>query len=135
MRWPSRVALAAAGAFEPQGHLADPGEDSDACRPVQRMLATIRVHEWALRLVTRCGLRHEDLAKHVRGTLVEFHHRQPSIIREVDIEEWLAPGTPQDRLLALARHSTEGPFDCWLVSKRVNYPRNDAPDLLAPLAA
>ena len=40
-----------------------------------------------------------------------------------------------DRLLALARRSTEGPFDCWPVSKRVNYPRNDAPDLLAPLAA
>ena len=68
-------------------------------------------------------------------TLVDIHHRQPSIIREVDFDEWLAPDTPQDRLLALARHSTEGPFDCWPVSKRVNYPRNDDPDLLAPVAS
>ena len=69
-------------------------------------------------------------------TLVDIHHRQPSIIRERDdFDEWLAPDTPQDRLLALARHSTEGPFDCWPVSKRVNYPRNDDPELLAPLAA
>ena len=67
--------------------------------------------------------------------LADIHHRQPSIIREVDFEEWLAPDTPQDRLLALARRSCEGPFECWPVSKRVNSPRNDAPDLLAPLAA
>ena len=44
------------------------------------------------------------------------------------------PDTPHGRLLALARRSTEGPFDCWPVSKRVNYPRIDDPDLLAPLA-
>ena len=69
--------------------------------------------------------------------LVHIHHRhrQPSIIEAEDFEEWLAPDTGTERLLALARRSTEGPFDCWPVSKRVNYPRNDDPDLLAPLAA
>lgn len=54
------------------GHLADPREDSDACRAVGWMLATIRVHECAL-LLTRCGLRHENLARHVRGRPV---HRE-----------------------------------------------------------
>ena len=67
-------------------------------------------------------------------TLGDIHHRQPSIIEADDYEEWLAPDTPHGRLLTLARHSTEGPFDCWPVSKRVNYPRIDDPDLLAPLA-
>ena len=65
--------------------------------------------------------------------LDDIHHRQPSIIREGDFEEWLAPDTPQDRLLALARHSTEGPFDCWRVSRRVNSPRNEGAELVQPL--
>ena len=70
-----------------------------------------------------------------KSPLGDIHHRQPSIVEAVDFDEWLAPDTPQDRLLALARHSTEGPFDCWPVSKRVNYPRNDDPDLLSPVAS
>ena len=52
-----------------------------------------------------------------------------------DVDEWLDPDTAEDRLLALARRSTEGPFDCRTVSKRVNSPRNDDPDLLRPLEA
>ena len=67
--------------------------------------------------------------------LADIHHRQPSIIPTVDFDEWLDPDTAEDRLLALARRSTEGPFDCWAVSKRVNSPRNDDPDLLRPLDA
>ena len=65
--------------------------------------------------------------------LIAIHHRQPSIIEADDFEEWLAPDTPQDRLLALARRSTEGPFDCWRVSRRVNSPRNEGADLKRPL--
>ena len=61
--------------------------------------------------------------------------RRPSIVEAADVDEWLDPDTAEDRLLALARRSTEGPFDCWTVSKRVNSPRNDDPDLLRPLDA
>ena len=50
-----------------------------------------------------------------------------------DFEEWLALDTPQERLLALARRSHEGPFECWPVSKHVNNARNDTPDLMRPL--
>ena len=66
-------------------------------------------------------------------TLVDIHHRQPSIIAVDDFEEWLALDTPQERLLALARRSHEGPFECWRVSKHVNNACNDTPDLMLPL--
>ena len=65
--------------------------------------------------------------------LTAIHHRQPSIIRAVDFGEWLAPGTPLDRLLAMARGAYELPFDHWRVSQRVNNPRNEGPDLVQPL--
>ena len=65
--------------------------------------------------------------------VIAIHDRQPSIIEADDFDEWLDPGTGTERLLALARPAYEGPFDCWPVSKRVNYPRNDTPDLLLPL--
>ena len=42
--------------------------------------------------------------------------------------------TGTERLLAPARRSTERPFQRYRVSRRVNNARNDAPDLLAPLA-
>ena len=65
--------------------------------------------------------------------LVDIHHRQPAIIEAVDFDDWLAPATPRDRLLAVARRVYEGPFDCWPVSRRVNNARNDNSDLLLPL--
>ena len=48
-------------------------------------------------------------------------------------DEWLAPDTPEERRLALARSAYEGPFSCWPVSRRVNNARNDDPELLLPL--
>ena len=64
-----------------------------------------------------------------------IHHRQPSILEAEGFDEWLAPGTPTERLLALARHSHEGPFESRRVSRRVNNSRNEGPDLLLPLEA
>ena len=55
------------------------------------------------------------LATAAAPTLVDIHHRQPSIIDVDDFEEWLALDTPQERLLALSRYSYEGPFECWRV--------------------
>ena len=65
--------------------------------------------------------------------LADIHHRQPAILDAGDFDEWLAPDTAQDRLLALARRPHEGRFDRWPVSRLVNNARNDAPDLLLPL--
>ena len=65
--------------------------------------------------------------------LTELYHRQPAVIRAEDFQDWLDPSTPAQRLLAMARHPHPGPFDRWRVSRRVNSPRNDAPELLQPL--
>ena len=66
-------------------------------------------------------------------TLADLHPRQPSIIEPDDYEEWLAPETDTQRLLALARRPSEGPFEHWPVSQRVNNVRNDDAALLRPL--
>ena len=55
---------------------APPDPESDASRTVSWMLSTIRPHECVL-LVTRCGVRHEDLARHVRTR----PRQQPAIVR------------------------------------------------------
>ena len=67
------------------------------------------------------------------AALVDLHHRQPALVDAQECEEWLAPDTGTERLLALARRSHPGPFARWPVSRRVNSPRNDEPDLLLPL--
>ena len=66
--------------------------------------------------------------------LTAIHHRQPSILWAEDFEEWLNPDATQNRLLAMARRSHEGPFEHWRVSRRVNNPRNEGPDLVQPLS-
>ena len=52
-----------------------PDPPSEGSRTVSWMLATIRPHECAL-LVTRCGVRHEDLGRHVRA---RAQRRDPDI--------------------------------------------------------
>lgn len=49
-----------------KGLRSEPLQETHACRAVRWLLSTIRVHECAV-LVTRCGVRHEDLARHLRA--------------------------------------------------------------------
>ena len=67
------------------------------------------------------------------AALNDIHHRQPAIIKTVDCDEWLEPGTDTERLLEMVRAPRAGPFNRWPVSTRVNSARNDDPDLLLPL--
>ena len=66
-------------------------------------------------------------------SLRAIHDRQPSIIPPDRYQEWLDPGTQHPRLLELARSSCAGPFDCRPVSREVNNPRNDFPEILDPV--
>ena len=58
------------GAIDGAGILAalaaPPDPTRDASRAVSWMLSTIRPHECVL-FIARCGVRHEDLARHVRA--------------------------------------------------------------------
>ena len=68
----------------------------------------------------------------VSPALADIHHRQPVIVDDGEVEEWLDPASPSDRLLELARSAFAGPFDRWRVSRAVNHSRNDSPELLRP---
>ena len=69
------------------------------------------------------------------AALADIHHRQPVIVEDAALDEWLDPGTSPQRLLALAAAANEGPFERRAVSTRVNSARNDDAGLLAPIAA
>ena len=64
--------------------------------------------------------------------LSEINHRQPAIIQPYDFDFWLDSETPEDFLLQLIRTPLEGPFGMRGVSKRVNSPRNNDPEILPP---
>ena len=65
--------------------------------------------------------------------LADIHHRQPVIVEEGDVEDWLDPASPAERLAGIVRDPCEGPFDRWPVSRAVNSARNDAPELVQPV--
>ena len=69
------------------------------------------------------------------AALADIHHRQPVIVEDAALDEWLDPGMSPERVLALARAANEGPFERREVSTRVNSARNDDAELLAPLTA
>ena len=63
--------------------------------------------------------------------LANLHHRQPASIAQADFGAWLAPDTPVEQLLALARaQAVDGPFEYWPISQAVNNARNNDPRLL-----
>ena len=67
--------------------------------------------------------------------LADIHDRQPVIIDESEVDAWLDPASPFERLLEMARAAFPGPFDRWRVSRAVNNSRNDAPELVRPAGA
>ena len=67
------------------------------------------------------------------SNLSEIHHRQPAIIQPHDFDYWLDPEAPQDFLQQLIRAPVEGPFGVRAVSKLVNSPRNNNPEILRSL--
>lgn len=58
-----------------------------------------------------------------------LHARQPIVVKPEDYEAWLAPKTPQDRLKEILTYR-ESNYDREAVTKMVNNPRNDSPDIL-----
>ena len=67
--------------------------------------------------------------------LADIHHRQPVIVEDGAVDEWLDPVCPAGRLVEIVRGPYEGPFDRWPVSRAVNDARNDSPELVHPVEA
>ena len=68
----------------------------------------------------------------VSPALADIHHRQPVIVDDGEVDAWLDPESPFERIVEMARAAFAGPFDRWRVSRAVNNARNDAPELLRP---
>jgi putative SOS response-associated peptidase YedK len=60
------------------------------------------------------------------------HDRMPVILPPAERDAWLDPVTPTEHLQALLRPYA-GPLSAHAVSTRVNSPRNDGPELIAPV--
>lgn len=66
--------------------------------------------------------------------MAQIHDRMPAIIRPEDYASWLDPDvTDAPALQGLLSPHAEDLMDAYPVSRRVNSPANDGPDLLEPL--
>lgn len=63
-----------------------------------------------------------------------IHNRMPVILPEASYEQWLDPSSPAEPLKALLRSYPSEELHTYPVSHLVNSPRNDAPQLLEPIA-
>jgi putative SOS response-associated peptidase YedK len=63
-----------------------------------------------------------------------IHNRMPVILRRDDEEAWLDPDTVEsERLLLLLRPYAAAEMEAWPVSRAVNNPRADSPNLTSPI--
>lgn len=66
--------------------------------------------------------------------LSDVHHRSPATLLHTDFARWLDPGNRDiDALLALPKVPVAGEVTLWEVSRRVNSPSNNDPELLEPV--
>ena len=69
------------------------------------------------------------------GFMAPLHHRMPVILPREAEDQWLDPDAVEpERLLPLLR-PCQGKMAAHSVSRAVNNPRNDSPDLLRPVGA
>jgi len=62
-----------------------------------------------------------------------LHHRMPAVLSRYAMNEWItAAGHPRDALLGLLGPSDDGLLEYREVSRMVNNPANDGPDLIRP---
>lgn len=64
----------------------------------------------------------------------QFHHRMPVILRREHYADWLSEGDASPALAALLKPLEGVPMAAHLVTKAVNKPINDSPDLIEPVA-
>jgi putative SOS response-associated peptidase YedK len=82
--------------------------------------------------IESCTIIVTDANELVRG----IHERMPVILDPQDYAVWLDPDQKDsDRLLALLKPADPARWTLHPVSRQVNSPRNDGPELLEPVAA
>jgi len=65
--------------------------------------------------------------------MAKFHHRMPVILSPDDYDHWLDVETSEpDKLKALLKPYPADKMEAYPVSKLVNFPGNDSPDIIKP---
>ena len=64
--------------------------------------------------------------------IADIHQRQPVILSDEAVVEWLAPGKVREGLIQTARKACERAYERRRVGLDVNDPRNEWPELLVP---
>jgi len=64
--------------------------------------------------------------------LSPIHHRMPVVLDVEAIESWLDPRSGGEDLSAAVASADETPFEAVAVSRQVNSPANEGPDLIRP---
>ena len=64
----------------------------------------------------------------------ELHDRMPVILDAAGIDEWLDPAAKPERLTPLLAPAPDGVLEARAVSRRVNSPANDGPELILPVS-
>ena len=89
---------------------------------------------------TWSGPHHESmstftiLTRNSDGVLRDLHDRMPVMLDHEGVDAWLSPGTSVSRLEnLLGKDGTTDALRCFAVSRRVNSPGCDSPDLLKPV--
>lgn len=67
--------------------------------------------------------------------MARLHDRMPAILRREDEAAWLDPDAGPDDLRQLLRPYPAEALEAYAVSRLVNSPRNDVPEVLRPFAA
>ena len=76
------------------------------------------------------------LTTEANALMAEIHNRMPAIIRPEDYASWLDPEVSDVvRLQGMLVPYPERAMEAYPVSRRVNSPANDGPDLIEPLPA
>jgi putative SOS response-associated peptidase YedK len=61
----------------------------------------------------------------------EIHDRMPLILEQEVLGTWLDPETEQERVLAMLLACPVGMMEAYMVSSKVNSPRNNGPECVA----
>ncbi len=67
------------------------------------------------------------------SSLARIHHRMPVVLGHESVEQWLDPDMDAGRLRLLAERARQEPLKAVRVSRRVNNPDNEGPDLVKPV--
>lgn len=71
------------------------------------------------------------MTTNANATVAELHDRMPVILEQKDWATWL--GEVEGASAELLRPAAEDVLRIWPVSRAVNSPRNNGPELLAPI--